>query len=560
MHRTALPPVLLSVALPLLLAATTARAQPPVYAEAPARLLYGTLHSAAFSPDGSRVATAGTAGAVEWDPRTGEPLRFLPVPELPPLDSGRSYAATRLVYGPAGELLALFGDIYGCDVGGGAVVRWGRDGADGRVLPREGEEGAGAAARLERSPCHPGWAWDRLDDPEGLRAVEARLEAAGAGLADGADIWSVVRDAEGRRTLVLVVEPALAYRFPDLEASASRGVLLDPADDDPPVELVGHAGYPEAIGFVGGELWAVAENARAHRCELGRCERPALVLLPHPADHPFRLEAIAPSGRLWRGGYGEHEVVDLATGTVVGRWPDDALEGDEARRLAAALGLEAPFTLEGNQAALGLALDPERARAVDPVGAAVRLEPWDAATTAVLEAPDPAGTVVDPYAPAYAGAQSVRVSPDGTRVAAYLPLLYPYLWEWDPTAPGLWLWDPASPRPILVEPVPHQGTTVAFSADSRLLAAATGLWDARTGVRRCPFDPPATAVALGPYLALGYPDGGVELRDPGTCALLAPLPGHVDRIDELVFHPRGTWLASRSVDGQVLLWRIVEAQ
>jgi WD40 repeat protein len=129
---------------------------------------------------------------------------------------------------------------------------------------------------------------------------------------------------------------------------------------------------------------------------------------------------------------------------------------------------------------------------------------------------------------------------------------------------NLRLWDATrgTERPA---PRDGRGTSVAFAANSRVLAWAggdtAGLWDAVAGKPLGPIGPasPATAVFSpdGRTLALSSNDGHVGLWEvaTGQCRLI--LFGHATQVHALAFRPDGRALAGAGVDGSVLIRDLV---
>ncbi len=109
---------------------------------------------------------------------------------------------------------------------------------------------------------------------------------------------------------------------------------------------------------------------------------------------------------------------------------------------------------------------------------------------------------------------------------------------------------------------------VAYSPDGAWVAAATSL-----GVSLIDIDLPAQvqfietggtlAVAFSPdqrTLALGLPDGRVELRDINNGLPLLELNGHTRPVSSLLFSPDGEILFSGGGDGFVRSWRVADGE
>ncbi|WP_353051207.1 hypothetical protein [Streptomyces sp. Caat 7-52] len=141
--------------------------------------------------------------------------------------------------------------------------------------------------------------------------------------------------------------------------------------------------------------------------------------------------------------------------------------------------------------------------------------------------------------------------------------------------------DPRHPSAVgrVPDPIPFKSgnpgyaQTVAFSPDSRILAAAasdqeTHLWDVTKPTKPAPLGSPGSndivnTVAFsgsGQLMAFGGDDNIVWLENitsPRDIRNLTPaLKGHTGHVEALAFNPKGTMLATASADRTVRLWTI----
>ena len=146
-------------------------------------------------------------------------------------------------------------------------------------------------------------------------------------------------------------------------------------------------------------------------------------------------------------------------------------------------------------------------------------------------------------------------SPDGRRLAALSDTSF-YLWDagsWEREWPGI------------MGASTYSGT-LAWSPDGQRLAVpghVNGpmvLWDIQSGKTLCTLSSAAMVSSAawspgGRLLAVGYVDSTIRLWDGLTGQLKVVLEGHTGMIVGLSFSYDTHVLASKSVDGTVLLWR-----
>jgi WD40 repeat protein/tRNA A-37 threonylcarbamoyl transferase component Bud32 len=125
------------------------------------------------------------------------------------------------------------------------------------------------------------------------------------------------------------------------------------------------------------------------------------------------------------------------------------------------------------------------------------------------------------------------------------------------------LWDWANRRPHLLLTPGHLVDGLAFSPDSRRLAASgvmVTVWEAASGREEMVLKGPTQAthnVAFSPdgrTLAAGGDDRTIYLWDLATAQLRRTLQGHTNPIQTVAFSPDGTLLASGSPNEAVRLW------
>ena len=122
---------------------------------------------------------------------------------------------------------------------------------------------------------------------------------------------------------------------------------------------------------------------------------------------------------------------------------------------------------------------------------------------------------------------------------------------------GTWLYDVMTSREVALLPIGKGVMSVAFSPDGSKLASARLLWDLATGSHTplesfysVAFSPDGTMLALGTY------DSKIKLWDTAAGTTTATFEGHRSTVYSVAFSPDGTKLVSGSYDLTVMLWDV----
>jgi WD40 repeat protein/predicted Ser/Thr protein kinase len=573
-----------------------------VYATQPclAKALASTvpLVSVAFAPDGQRLATADTAGAVKlWE---------VPSCRLVSTIITQAPDATSLTFSPNGKTLALASSdqsVRLLDVTTSQCTL--------RLSPA-------AAPTLPPVPSPAGAsgrpAYTLAFSPDG------KILASCAG--NDVILWNA---ADGKRmeTLTAHTDRVTGVAFsPDGKSLASAGVdraviLWDLKTDQPRHTLVSHLDYVACVAFspdsriVASASWdgtVILWNASDGTC------------LASLEDFNCWVHSVAfaPDGRTLAAGdiHGNVKLWDLATGRCTTTIPAHVEEMSEPLRPAVTLAYSprgdtlataSPLgvlklwdvspsrpmlTLEGHAGgalAAAFAGDTGTLASRDQRGA-VRL--WDLSTgrcTRTFAGPDALepgyGPGPDWDNPELADQQqSVAASPDGKRIAAIATtgrtiVLYdtvsgdssivPFSGGPASTAPASGSSLGVAPSEVSSFGVPPSGGAVsflslAFSSDGKTFAAGSSsgqirLWDAaslqlvrtieaRAAVSGLRFSPDSRLIAVAS-------DRAVNIFDAASGKHVIDLAGHLDRVRALAFSPDGRTLASAAADG-VFFWEV----
>ena len=493
-----------------------------------------------FSPDGSRLATGSEDGtAAIWDARTGERLLVLP---------GHARGWIFAYFSPDGRRL-LTTDTAG------AVRIW--DAYDGELeLEFRGSP---------RGICG------------GVFSPDGTLVAGGTCVLPGiAFVWDA---ASGERVLTLRGHEAeiLDVAFsPDGSriATASPDGTARVWDASTGKQLLTLAGHEWALGVdfsTDGKLLATSGIEGTARLWDARTGRELLVLSGHTgmvgdvdlSPDGNRLATGSGDGtvRIWNIDLaGTREQMTLGGLTSVqslayspdGSWLATTTADGRARLWDASTG-ERILTLAGHDAGFDAAFAPDGATLVTS-GLSGPTIIWD--TTS--------GEVRRILRGAEGWIGSVAFSPDGTRIAAGMGFT-------DAGSGEILIWDASTGRPVttLGEIAPnddHAFVDLSFSPDGRLLAAANldgtaKVWHLASGERRLtlPIGGLVVAVAFSPdgrLLVTAGSDGTVRVWDVATGEEIQSFEGNVGTIMSVAFSPDGKRLASAGSDNTTRLWDV----
>jgi WD40 repeat protein/tRNA A-37 threonylcarbamoyl transferase component Bud32 len=504
----------------------------------------GDVWSVAFSPDGTRLATASSDRTARlWDARTGQPLLEL---------KGHQDAVACVAFSPDGTRLAT--------AAGGPIRK-------ANILPKPDCTARIWDVRTGRTLVefkgHTGELTSVAFSPDGTRLATgsqdktARIWDARTGQSlyelkgHTIDVWRVAFSPDGTRlatagdttvrlwdvrTGKLVHEIKDAGGWVHGVAFSPDGTRLATAGDttarqwdvrtgQPLLELKGHAGAVFHVGFSpDGARLATCSNDRTARVWDARTGNELLKLQGHTND--VQGVAFSPDG------------MRLATAS----W-------DHTARLWDARTGQPALVFKGHtQAVQSAAFSPDGTR-LATAGADATARVWDARTGEQLFQIKGHRSVVT----------GIAYSPDGNRLATA---------GYDGKA---WLWDASTGQP-LVELKGHQSIvwSVAFSPDGRQVATVCGdntdrdrtarLWDAHTGQLLHELKGHTHLVACvafsldGTRLATGSEDRTVRIWDRRDGQLLLEIKGHRSGVWSVAFSSDGSRLATGSLDSTVRLW------
>jgi WD40 repeat protein/serine/threonine protein kinase len=544
------------------------------------------IYSVAYSPDGTRLATASRDQTVRlWDATTGQVLRTF---------RGHTGPVNRVVFSPDGRRLAsCSGDPFVADRKPGEVILWDAEtgetlrtlrGHTGAVMGLAFSSDGKRLASLSSTPTAltPGEikVWDPETGKETLNLSGQRLigfsvafSPDGQRLAVGG--FNVDRNRGGLAGVAEVLDARTGQTLHSLRrhtniinrvlfspdghllatASHDKTVMLwNTTGDAPPRTLYGHAGLVVGLSFQpDGRQLASSGSDKTVRIWDVATGQEVLILRGHTdvvteVVHPARSEGLE-APRAFRGD--SDTVIDVAyrhdgkriasasTNRTVKVW--DATRRQEMRSIVATWHLvhSVAFSPDGQRIATG--------NHTASVGM------WNVATAKnERDLRGPRGPVTH-----------VAFSSDGRLLAsAGVSSFQPRPAD----QPGeVHVWDTTTGKqPFALPQAPHTVTGLSFSPTDPHLAFAESdghvtVWNTATGRESRRFQGPKGLSCLayspnGRLLAVGTGENTILLLDATTGEEVGSCRGHTDRVTDVAFSPDGRQLASASADGTARVW------
>jgi WD40 repeat protein len=501
----------------------------------------GPLCALAFSPDGTRLAgAAGDGTVILWDAKTGEQLRCL---------AGGTGPVYGLTFSPDGRHLALWGDsravrIRDAHTGREVVALRGHTGnvtglafrPDGRRLATASPSRRGGS-EIKLWDTRTGKEFYSFRPPAEINRIAFRPDGrqlAGAGNDQSVRVWDA-RNGEEIRALWGHTDRVQSVAFsPDGKRLASCGddhlvKVWEVATGRGLFSLRGHQGPVTAVAFSpdGTRLASLSHDGTIKLWD-GNGGQPAVQLPGHPGM--LWGVAFSPTGRQLAsaGNAGMVKVWEVPTGRLV-----HSIRAHDGAANCVAFSPDGRLLVSGGQEG--------------------RVKLWDAKTGALVrELPRAAGQVY-----------SVALSRNGRLLASASV-------AWDTKkqtyVPGaIQVWDLRTGKEAFaLAAEAAEGISLAFSLDGRRLACGG---EGSVTVCEVPSGRPVfsalghqdlvVSVAFSPdgrRLATASWDKTVKVWDAATGRRVLALQGHTARVTSVAFSPDGERLASGSDDHTIRLF------
>jgi WD40 repeat protein/tRNA A-37 threonylcarbamoyl transferase component Bud32 len=480
------------------------------------------IWSVAFSPDGTRLASAGSNGTVKvWNAATGQALQTL---------RGHAGEVWSVAYNPDGMQLASAGQD-------GTVKLW--DAASGKEI------------RTLRG--HSGGVTSVAFDPRGKRLASASHDQT-------LKVWDAV---SGREILTLTGHTAgvqsVAFSA-DGKRLASAGLdttlrVWDAASGQGTVVLKGHADFVEGVAFSpdGKRLASTSDDRTVKVWDAASSQEPLTF-----KGHVDAVKGIAfsPDGtqlasagedqtvKVWNAADGREMLtfkghtgqVNSVVFSPDGKQLASASDDKTVRVWDIASGHQRVALKGHTDKVSGVAFSQDGMRLASAAqGGEVKV--WDLASareTVMFKAGDRNSTFA--------------FSPDGKHLAS----------AGYPTG-KLKVWDVASGRECLT--LQSYGSPIAFSPDGKQLAAGVKIWDVASGRELGTLEGPAGYIRAGAFspdgkrLALAsHGDHLVRVWDVATGQETLALKGNRSSVGSVLFSPDGMRLVSAGWGGELKLW------
>jgi len=488
-----------------------------------------SVTSVAFSPDGSRLATASADGTARlWDAMTGQPIAIV---------RGHGQRVASVAFSPDGSRLATGSHdktarLWEAATGESIAVLEGH--ADEVTAIAFSPDGSRLATA---SPDKTARLWDPTTG-ESIAILEGHEKSVnavsfspdGSRLATGSSdrtsrLWDA---ATGKSIAILEGHQNILYNVvfsPDgsrLATSSADGT---------------------------GRLWDATTGALIATCK-GHEERVVRIAFS-PDGSRLATASLDNTARLWDAATGEsvailkgHEegLVSMAFSPEGSRLATGSFD-KTARFWDAATGKSLAVLKGHENIVAAVAFSPDGSSlATGSYDRTARL--WDAV----------AGEALAILKGHEGGIQCVAFSPDGSRLATGSIETFPRLWD---AATGETL--------VILKGHEYGVSSLGFSPDGSRLATASRdntvrLWDAATGESLATLKghaAPVTSLAFSPSnsrLATGSLDSTVRVWEIDSGETVTVLEGHETHVHCVAYSPDGSRLASGSCDGTVRIW------